>query len=167
MDLVWIYPDNGSVLFVQLGNLPRVPSTLDDIIVEFVSERQRCKLWAGERGDGTQIQTVYGYIQRVKGNEDSEDFDQRDCIHFTPNASRDNCIATTKKERGNEKDDAAVTTPPPPPYHCSYFGACWCISLGKPQSAFGLLQICLANHSLPDLTRIYVGLAFQDLPQIL
>ena len=90
MDFVWVYPDNGSILFVQLRKFPRVPSTFDDIIVELVPERQRCKLWARERGDGTQIQTVCGSIQRVKEYEDSDDLDQRDCIHFTPNASRDN-----------------------------------------------------------------------------
>lgn len=90
MNLVWIYPDDRSILFVQLRDLPRVPSTFDDIIVELVPKRQRCKFWSRERGDGTQVQTVDSSIERVKGYEDSDYLENCNCIHFTPNASRDN-----------------------------------------------------------------------------
>ena len=96
MEFGWIYPDNGTILFVQLGNLPCVPSTFDDIIIELVPERQRCKLWARERGDGTQVQTVNGSIQRVKGYEDSDDLDKCNCIHFTPNASKETILYCDK-----------------------------------------------------------------------
>ena len=55
MYLVWIDPDDGSVLSVQLRNLPCVPSMLDYIIVELVPERHCCKLWAREGGDQAQV----------------------------------------------------------------------------------------------------------------
>ena len=93
MDFVWIYSDDRSILFMQLRNLPCVPSTFDDIIVELVPGSKRCKLWARERRDGTQVQTVNGSIQRVTEYEDSDDLDNCNCIHPTPNASRDNQIA--------------------------------------------------------------------------
>lgn len=102
MDFVWIYPDDRSVLFVQVRNLECVPSIFDDIIVELVPERQRCKLWARERSDGAQVQTVDGSIQRVTTYKDGDNLDKCKCIHLTPNGRSDNWIATSKKRGGNE-----------------------------------------------------------------
>lgn len=72
MDFAWIDPDNGSILFVELCDLPSVPSRRNDIIVKLIPECQRCELRARERSDGTQVQAVDGSIQSVTSNNDGK-----------------------------------------------------------------------------------------------
>ena len=54
---------------------------LDDIVVKLIPERQGCKLWTRERGDGAQVQAVTGSIQSVAGNDYGNYLDRRYRIH--------------------------------------------------------------------------------------
>lgn len=53
MDLAWIDPDNRSVQYVQLRDLPSIPSRLDYIIVTLIPEGQCYELRPRERGERT------------------------------------------------------------------------------------------------------------------
>lgn len=47
-----------TVLLMQLGDLPCIATTLDNIVVELVPESQCGQLWRRKCGEGTEIQAI-------------------------------------------------------------------------------------------------------------